>query len=168
MCDKKRHPTQDAAYFRIRFQTISAKNGWARNITEKVTPNTTASSPVFQLGRMEGKSRSINRPSSQPKMVPVVLVIRSLISVARRVRSCNSSMDREKEKPNNPVQKKEIHKIINQKQKQKIQVKSLLMVKNQMKKISQQKINLMKIKNQQKIKNLINLMKIIKRQMIKD
>ena len=67
----------DAAYFRIRFQTISARNGCARNMTPKVTPNTTASSPVFQLGRMEGNSFSKICPRHHPRIVPTVLVIRT-------------------------------------------------------------------------------------------
>ena len=100
-------PAGEGTYPRRRTQIRAAGMGWRKNRTAMVTAKVTKTSPVFQLGRREGKHRRIIRPSHQPRAAPRVLVIRSFTSVARRVNICKSSMAREKPKLNRIVREKD-------------------------------------------------------------
>ena len=93
----------------IQFQTSAARNGCTKNMTPKVMPQTRNTSFVRADGSVPGKSFSTTLASRYPKTVPTVLVIRSLTSVARKVKICKSSMSREVQKPNRSVYPKALN-----------------------------------------------------------
>ena len=57
-----------------------------KNITQKLKLQIRYTSFVFQLGFTDGIRRSIILPKIHPMNVPNVFVIKSLISVARKVK----------------------------------------------------------------------------------